>query len=687
MPEKSRTQISKSYYSDLEKDGMIFAKTLRSPKKSGILKSVEVKDLPEGYFLISAKNFPGHNLMETLGALAEIVCSEVILFEGQPLAILAGPDKDVLEELAAKAKIEIEPLSEPVDKQTLAQKHIVLGGGRQKNVQKFFNKAAFKVQNKWTYNLPSTESNETNGAVCVFSKDTLTVSAPTQWPSHLIKNLSSVFDWDEEKIYVNKTISCEPSSNSIWGNTLLACQACAAAKVSGKPVMFVLSREENEKFFSNTGEVSITHKTAFDKDGLIQAATIDIDFDAGAFNPMAEEIIDRLVIACVGVYNFSNLEINAVAHSSQKPPASANIETIDAQAFFAMECQLQAAAEATGIDPGTLRFVNSKILNKESSKMPFNLSVEKAAETLNAILAQSDFMRKFTANNLNRSFKYDNIKTRGIGLSTAYDASGYYGTNIFECNQKMEATLLKDGSLEIHAISPSKTILEIWKNEAAEILEIEPKMVKVNSEFSLKDEPLIPENFYSNLSIMTSLLKKCCQGIQAKRFRSPLPITVSKAITKTQIKQWNKTRFKGTPFNSTSFIALALELALDPCGCVPEIKNIWVAVSAGKILAGKEAETKIKFSIQKTLAELVQNERLRAKNISIAFVQSESEPAQIGGLIKKALPAAFASALSQAVNSEIHSLPLKDTDIFKASLAAASKEKEKEGATKKEAER
>ena len=682
MPEKPRTQISKSYYSDLEKDGMIFAKTIRSPKKSGILKSVEIKELPQDYFFINAKNFPGKNSMETLGVSTEILCSEKILFEGQPLALLAGPDKKLLDELAAKAKIEIEPLSEPQERTVIFQRRMVLGGGRQKNVQKFFNKAAFKVQNKWTYNLSSTETNETNGALCYFFKDAIIASAPTQWPSHLIKNLSEVFGVDEGRVLVSKTISCEPSANSIWGNTLLACQAAAAAKVSGKPVMLSLSREENDKYFSNTGEVAITHKTAFDKNGVIQAATIDIDFDAGAFNPFAEEIIDRLVIACASVYSFANLEVNAAARASQKPPASTNIETIDAPAFFAMERQLDAAAQTTGIDPGTLRFLNSKILNKEESKMPFVLNIEKAGDAMNAILSQSDFRRKFTANSLNRTFKSNNIKARGIGLSASYDASGYYGTSIFECNQKMEATLQKDGTLEIHALMPSKTVLEIWKNEAAEILQIEPKMVKVNSDFNMKDEALIPENFYSNLSIMTSLLKKCCQGIQAKRFRSPLPITVSKAITKAQIKQWNKARFKGTPFNSTSFAALALELTLDPCDCKPEIKSIWAAVSAGKILAGKEAETKIKFSIQRTLAELIQNERVAAKNIHIAFVQSESESAQIGGLIKKALPAAFASALSQAANSETRSVPIKSGDIFKAAMASAAKESEqkKEGA-------
>ena len=534
--------------------------------------------------------------------------------------------------------------------------------------------------NKWVYNLPPTEANETNGALCYFSKDSLTAITPTQWPSHLIKNISSALQMPEEKIFVNKTISCEPSANSLWVNTLLVCQTCAAAKIAQKPVMLIFSREENDKFISNTGEIAITHKMAFDKEGVIQAATIDIDFDAGAFNPLAQEIIDRLTIASVSVYSFKNLEITAQARSSQKPPSSTNIETIDAAAFYAIECQLQKAADITGIAPGDLRFANSKILKRQASKMPFALNIEKADYVLSAILSQSDFNRKFITNKINGSFKSNNIMARGIGLASAYDASGYYGTSIFECNQIMEATLQKDGSLVIHALSPSKTILEIWKNEAAEILQIEPKMVKVNSEFSLKDEPLIPENFYSNLSIMTSLLKKCCQGIQAKRFRSPLPITVRKAITKTQIKQWNSARFKGTPFHSTSFVTLALELTLDSCYFKPKIKNIWVAVSAGKILAGREAESKIKFSIQKTLAELAQGQAIDAQNISIAFAQSDGEPAQIGGLIKKALPAAFASALSQALNADIHSLPLKNNEIFKTAMALEPKE----GGQKKE---
>ena len=75
---KIHAQNMKDFYSDLKMDGMIFAKIIRSPKKSGTLKSIKAKDLPEGYFLVTAKNFPGKNSIETLGTTCEIFCSEKI---------------------------------------------------------------------------------------------------------------------------------------------------------------------------------------------------------------------------------------------------------------------------------------------------------------------------------------------------------------------------------------------------------------------------------------------------------------------------------------------------------------------------------------------------------------------------------------------------------------------------------
>ena len=44
---------------------------------------------------------------------------------------------------------------------------------------------------------------------------------------------------------------------------------------------------------------------------------------------------------------------------------------------------------------------------------------------------------------------------------------------------------------------------------------------------------------------------------------------------------------------------------------------------------------------------------------------SENEPIQIDGLISKILPAAFSSAVSQAISKEISTIPMKTDQIFK----------------------
>ena len=229
----------------------------------------------------------------------------------------------------------------------------------------------------------------------------------------------------------------------------------------------------------------------------------------------------------------------------------------------------------------------------------------------------------------------------------------------------MEVTLEKDGSLTIHALPPSSSTLEIWKDTAAQILEIDPKQIKLNSKLDMKDDQPVPESVYSNLSIMTYLLKKCCLDIQAKKFRKPLPISSSKGITANQKKLWNKEKFSGVPFFTTSFGLVICEIVLDPYTYKINVKNINVIINAGKIVLPTIAKNTVRLSIQHTLSELVENEILDYDKINITFMNSERESTQIDGLISRILPAAFTSALSQAIAHEINTLPVKAEDIFK----------------------
>ena len=61
----SKISFQKEFYSDLSMSDMINAVTIRSPAQKGILMAVSHPDLPEGYTIVTARDVPGTNFIDT----------------------------------------------------------------------------------------------------------------------------------------------------------------------------------------------------------------------------------------------------------------------------------------------------------------------------------------------------------------------------------------------------------------------------------------------------------------------------------------------------------------------------------------------------------------------------------------------------------------------------------------------
>ena len=667
--------LLKTYFSDLTSANMIYTKIVRSPITKGRIKSLTLEDIPEGYFLFTAADFGEENYVETLDIQTEILASSEIYYKGQPIALLAGPVFTDLLDLEKNIKMEFEkdPASKIKEKEYPYAQRFIRNGKAQKPEEftKLFSKKNYDIKGTWTSVLNAPSCNEANGAFCTFDKNILTISTPTQWPKHLQENIKRIFNLKTEEVFIRKTISSGPHTNTIWQNTVIAVMASLVAIKTGKTAQLVLSREEHFEYLIKKSPISIKIRSAVKKDGIIEAVQVLIELDSGYHNPFAAEILDRLVIAANNIYSVRNIEIIAKAYESYTPPVSFNIECIDSQAFFAIENQMQKICNVTGFLPDELRMKNFE----RKFSLPFTFTNEKVREAFSAIEKMYDVNRKFISYRMeSKNRKIDikdlhNFPLRGIGVACGFNGIGYFGSNIFACNQKMEATLESDGTLEIHALQPSASTLEVWKNTAAQILEIDPKQIKLNSIFDVNEDLSVPENVYANVSVMTYLLKKCCQDIQSKRFRKPLPITSTKGFTSAQKKVWNKEKFSGSPFFLSSFGTVVLELEINPYTYKIYIKNVKAVLNAGKIGIPKIAENSVKLSIQHALTELVVDENLHCDQISVSFVQSDNDPTQIDGLISRILPAAFTSALSQATGHEINTIPVKPQHFFKEMIS------------------
>lgn len=532
----------------------------------------------------------------------------------------------------------------------------------------FFKSADFDIADSWASKESAPSWVEANGALSYIDGTTLNILSPTQWPAQIQKTVAAALALDENRIEIRKTLSRVKNHSGTWRTTTLAVQSALAALLSEHPVKLLLSKKEQELYYTPGITVTVTQRTAVSKDGRITAMQIHIEGDAGYTNPFAQEIADRLTIACASFYCPENLYICTEIKTSPNPPTSISSETIDSGAFFAIENHINHIADVTGIHPEEIRFINM-----ENDRAPFKYNKNiKYEEAVNAVIKDSDFSRKYASFKLNalqnrwNERVFSALPKRGIALSCAYEGAYFYGTTLAVSEPKMEVTLQLDGTVTINSPLPSDSVAEIWKKTVSENLQIDTASISIAADehSSLFDENSLPENLTSNVSLMTTLLKRCCTEIQKKRFLNPLPLTARKSPTPAMKRQWNKEKFSGIPFYSTSFGAAIVETEIDPDTYKQKLKGIWVAIDCGEILSFKSAENTVKLSIRQELEHLTEDDTIPCDIIHIYFIQSSNPPCQLGSLIHSLIPAAFTSATSQAIASVVSTVPCTDEQIF-----------------------
>lgn len=678
---EKKNLFSASFYSDLEADGMLLAKLIRSPYAQGTIDDILLPPLDDGYYFFSSKDIIGKKSIKTLGVETPIFCNGTISYKGEPLGILVGSDEQMLESLSEAVTVILKPLpadegeeeASPTEAQALlpqAERIVRYGESDDEAFEKLFEEAAYSIDGFWNSMLHPISYGEPSGALAFVKSGTLHVSTATQWLSHLRKALCDVTGMESEKIVITKTQVSDLNANVLWHNTVLAAQVATAAILTGKPVMLMLSREEQDAYLDKTAPVSIIYKTALSKTGEFTAIDCTIDIDTGYANPLAKEFLNRIVLASISIYRTKHLRITATARQSHNQPYAINLSTIDSQAFFAIENQMQQICARTTFTPLELRLKNWKMPNVRRDSYPFLIPCEKVKETLEAVCRASDFLRKFVSYKLDEPDRYKKSfnspfspPLRGCSLACAFQGSGFLGTTFSTKNSSLDATLNKDGTLSIHTLPPSPTIWKAWQKIAANILELEESKVTLNDSFLIGTEPEEPEILNSNIGIKTSLLEKCCKALKSKK-SGELPVTVKKRLTPTIRNGWDKETFSGIPFFSTAFAAAVVDLELDANTYREHIKGIWVVVNGGKILNAKAAEGTIKIAIQRVLESLIEDDSLTFSNIRVQFVQSNNTPSPLGDLMYAVIPPAFAAALSQALQASITSLPIKTDTMY-----------------------
>ena len=728
MPKKAQNikQLKRSmeatgFYSDSSREGTLYAVLVRSPAATGKIKGVTIPELPQGYFLFTAHDIPGNKKVLINGQEWKILGYDDVSYSGEPVGILCGPDENKVLELLENVSVnfdidslesalkkamkyhrrpvvnlskkmndlssfvseinELPSLDTVVDNRRIEQnieeevayREIKTGLFLKKSLAQtekklFENSEDYISQETWKLSFLPPLWKETCGSFCWKDGDFLHISAPTRWTTHLMETVANELNIPKENVIVHKTKTSGVFSKGLWRTSVVSAQVALASFLTSKPVKLVLTQEEQDSYMAPGVNTQITYKTSVSKEGIIKGVSALIDIDVGCFNPFAQEIADRMSILACNYYKPQNVHIIAKVHTSKKPPTSICLRGIDSQVFFAIENQMQKLAEQTNLLPEELRRINMQSNDKD---YPFEFDSENAGECFSKAIEISDFNRKYSSYNMDavdrvqeNSNPFFALPLRGIGIATSFNVSDFYGTTSFASDCKVEVSLLPDEHLIIHALTPSQGIQEIWKKTAADILKIKKDNVIIDSEFEFAELPAIPEDAINSISTVNELIKKACLDIEKKRFHDALPITIRKSQPASLKKNWDSEQFKGSPFGPASYATAVVEVELDTYTYNERIKGIWLVIDCGELFDKSAALRAIRLEIQQQLEMLVKDKSIPCDNITINFIESKNKAGQIGDLVRNTLPAAFSSALSLALATQLTKLPCTEKQIF-----------------------
>jgi len=693
--------------SDLIHDDMIYAICIRSDVSRGELLELSCPRLPNSYYLIRAEDIPFKN--DLAGFNHPVLAEKDILYNGQIIAVLAGPNESFLKRIKNEIKINIreekafhsmEELDAEDVRNIIAAREISSENNLEKNIDQI-NDNYFTSE--YITGIQDHFYPESCGAMAYNENDNLIIHTDSQWPYHVKKSIINMLGINSKNIIVKPTSSQMHMDGKLWYPSLLSCLAALAAFNTGRPVKLMPEREDDFMFSPKRNESLIKITCFLDDNNNQVSREIDVKINLGSFGILENEIIDQTCMGSLGIYSSGEYKIKAKALRTNLPVQGPMCGFGMSQGFFASELFASNIADKLSMDPARWRkenfiYKNYPAIDSVNKNRVFLPElIDKAAE-------MSDYYRKWAAYELLRKRRREEIqkkspessssiinteKLRGIAITTCFQGNGFLNNeDMGYAACSVELTLEKDSSLIIKSSlsSLSRSSRETWMQIAHDILGVNPEFI----EFYCNSD-IAPDSGAGTLSRnivqLRGLIEQCCNAIRSQRFRDPLPITVKRSIKQQKAAGWSREKINLDAFSNPAWAAAALEVEIDPVSYIPSIRGIWLIAECGKVISLKNASISLETGIINALGwtigenlnysngrippEIIRSYYLSSPSaippITVDFFPNDSSPPKgIGDLAFNCIPSAYVQSLSQAMDYQFTKIPVSIQDIWEA---------------------
>jgi 4-hydroxybenzoyl-CoA reductase alpha subunit len=377
-----------AYVDDIALPGMLHGKFVRSTRPHARIVAIDASAalaLPGVHAVLTGKDLPIPYGVIPWTQDEHALALEKVRFVGDEVAAVAAVDEETAQRAAALVRVQYEDLphylepeaalaadAEPIhhaprkpekpgtvdaDRPARAprpnvSKHVRLEFG---DVDGEFARAAHVVAGDYTFHGTTHAAIEPHGAVATYSADgLLTVWSSTQITHYVHRALAKVLELDPARIRV-----VQPALGGAFGGKSdpFGFEFCAAklAMVTGRPVKFLLTREEVFYLHRGRHPMKLAYRTAADADGRLRGVDARILIDGGAYSSFGLVTTYYAGQLLGGPYHFPTYRFDSTRAFTNKPPCGPKRGHGSVQPRFAFEVQLDELAQRLAIDPIELR--------------------------------------------------------------------------------------------------------------------------------------------------------------------------------------------------------------------------------------------------------------------------------------------------------------------------------------------
>ena len=685
------------YVCDMTLPDMQYAYMVRSTIARGRIKAIHVPELPEGYYFISAKDIPaqGKNELWMIAKDWRCFAEDYVLYVGETIGLVVGPDRGVLKRLKEQIKIDYEEQTPAVtiddgihcvggpmfpEKNSNVMCELFCEKGRP--MDEVFAEADEVFEE--TIETPYQEHVhlETNSAIADMEDGKFVFYASAQCPFYIRKSIAGLLDIPYDDIIVRQcTTGGAFGGKEHFPDVLCGALLVAENKIR-KPIKMVFDREEDTQFSVKRHPSKCIYKTAV-KDGKITGVYGHIYYNCGAYLSSSYVVLQRGVFHGNGVYTFDNTYLKGEGIGTNMFPSCAFRGFGAPQTIFAIETHLDHLAHHLGVDP--LEFKMQYLAKKgdETTTNGHIIEEVKLPEMLEVVTRESDYWRK--------AKEYELGCGRGIGIAM-YNHGGAFTGNGEQAIIKAHARLVKTGdrvSIQVGSTEMGQGFKTSLRKICAATLGVSIDQIEYLDPDTSKVVDSGPTAASRSTMVVGRLVERAAQ--EMKERWSEGDFTTEVEYEHPDGYPWDQTTFRGDAYLGYGWGVACVEVEVDKLTNEVKTLGVWSSHEIGKAIDELIVHGQINGGILQSLGYgsmeklEVKGGRFKQKSMSDYVIPTSMDfPKQfyhiqenpypwgpygakgMGELVFNGASAAYVDAVERALNTRFTSIPIPPEAIEEA---------------------